>query len=116
MSENNTPENIEELLYDLDGKDEDSFVYLSDEEGNEYPFEFLDVITYNDEDYAIFFPAYDEEESGDDEDSVVILKVIANEDGSADFISSDDTATLDAVFEIFMENLRHSFEIDEEQA
>lgn len=120
MSENKTPENnkenIEELLYELDGRDKDSFVYLSDEDGKEYPFEFLDVITYNDEDYAIFFPAYDEDESGDDEDSVVILKVIPNDDGSADFISSDDTATLDAVFEIFMENLRRSFEIDGEQA
>lgn len=117
MDKNITPqnENIENTLYAFDGKDEDNFVYLSDEDGNEYPFEFLDVINYDGDDYGIFFPAYDEEESADDEDSVVILKMVGNDDGSADFVSIDDTGKLDAVFEIFMENLRRNFDLDEEQ-
>lgn len=117
MDENMIPEkeSIENLLCGFDGKDEDSFVYLSDEEGNEYPFEFLDVITYEGNDYAVFFPANEEDEDADDEDGVVILQVIPNDDGSADFVSTDDTDALDAVFEIFMENLRHSFELDGEQ-
>ena len=101
MNDNLTPEMNEE----------EEFIYLTDEEGNEYPFELLDVVTVNDEDYAVFFPAAEQED--DEETEVVILKVIAHEDGSAEFESTDDTDTLDKVYDIFMEHLRMAMEEDE---
>ena len=73
-NENITPETEEE----------DERIYLTDEEGNEYPFDLLDVITYNDEDYAVFFPSGDSEEDDEQEEELVILKVIPHDDGSVD--------------------------------
>lgn len=118
MKDNNISrdDHIEEVLSQFDGANEDSYVYLTDENGSEYPFEFLDVITYEGEDYGIFFPATEEDDDSDEEEGVVILKVIPNEDGSADFITTDDTDKLDAVFDIFMENLRRQFELEESEA
>ena len=110
MDENMTPE-----MENTDGTDEENIVYLTDEDGNEFPFEFLDIITYKDSDYAVFFPVNDGEEEDGEEDGVVILKAISNDDGSADFVSTDDDDALDAVFEIFMENIRRSFQLDDEQ-
>lgn len=107
MSEiNNTPETSEE---------ERELIYLTDEDGKEFPFELLDIIDYKDEQYAVFFPAEDSEESAEDDGEVVILKVISQEDDSAEFVSIDDEAVLDAVFDIFMENLRQAFDISDEE-
>ncbi len=99
-NENITPETEEE----------DERIYLTDEDGNEYPFDLLDVITYNDEDYAVFFPSGDSEEDDEQEEELVILKVIPHDDGSVEFEGSDDETALDAVFNIFMENMRKAFE------
>lgn len=104
MSENNTPEINEE---------EKDIIYLTDEDGNEFPFELLDIIDYENEQYAVFFPADDSDESTDDDGEVVILKVISQDDDSAEFVSIDDEETLDAVFKTFMDNLRQAFEIDD---
>lgn len=102
MSENNTPETNEE---------ERELIYLTDEDGKEFPFELLDVIDYDEEQYAVFFPADNSENNEEDDGEVVILKVISQDDDSAEFVSIDDEATLDAVFEVFMENLRQAFAV-----
>lgn len=93
--------------------EERELMYLTDEEGNEFPFELLDVIDYNDEQYAVFFPA--EESEIEDDGEVVILKVTPHEDGSADFESTDNETVLDAVFDIFMKNLQEAFSISDEE-
>lgn len=107
MSENNTPE--------INGEEEErELIYLTDEEGNELPFELLDVVDYNDEQYAVFFPADESEEDEDADGEVVILKVIIQEDDSAEFVSTDDTEVLDAVFDIFLGNLRKAFDLSDD--
>lgn len=103
MSENNTPEMMEE---------ESEIMLLTDEEGNEVPFELLDVIDYNGEQFAVFFPVEEQDENEDDGE-VVILKVTPHDDGTADMESIDDEAKLDAVFEIFMEHVREEFEAED---
>ncbi len=90
-------------------------IYLTDEEGKEFPFEFVDVINYQDQDYAVLFPAEESELADEDDGEVVILKVTPHDDGSADFESVEDTAVLDAVFDIFMENLQQAFAISDEE-
>ena len=116
MNPSNPRENdpVEEVLEKLDGANPDSYVYLTDEDGNEFPFEFLDVITYQDEDFGIFFPAQEEDDDADQEE-VVILKVIPHDDGSVDFVSTDDENTLNAVFDLFLENLRQQFELETDE-
>ena len=100
FNENTTPENEEE----------DSRIYLTDEEGKEYPFDLLDIIPYEGDDYAVFYPADESEEDDDEDTEAVILKVIHNEDYTVQFEHTDDEKVLDAVFNAFMENMRAAFE------
>ena len=102
VNDNLTPETEEEQEH----------IWLTDEDGNEFPFDLMDVIPYEGTDYAVFFPADEAEEDDDEDTEVVILKVIPNEDGSAEFEGTDDEEILDAVFGIFMENMRKAFEED----
>ena len=94
--ENNIPE--EEL---------DNIIVLNDENGEEVPFEFLDLIELDGEEYVVLLPAEeDEEEAGE----VVILKVedTENEDEES-YVSVDDEDTLAAVFEIFKDKFKDEF-------
>lgn len=83
-------------------QDED-IITLTDENGNDVDFLLLDVVEYNGDDYMVMVPMDDEEiEDSDDEDEVVILKVIR--DGEEETYSGvEDEDVLNAVFEIFQE-------------
>ena len=103
--ENNVPE--EEL---------DNIIVLNDENGEEVPFEFLDLIELDEEEYVVLLPAgeeLDEEEAGE----VVILKVEASENEEEEsYVSVDDEDTLNRVFEIFKEKFKDEFNfLDEEE-
>ncbi len=104
MNDNFTP--------DRDGEEMEPII-LTDEEGNEYFLDLLDVIEYQGDNYAVLYPSDDAEVDSDEEEGVVILKVTPYEDGSAEFDSVEDTEILDAVFEMFMENLRQAFDEEE---
>ena len=95
--------------------EEEPHIYLTDEEGNEYPFDLLDIIPHEGEEYAVFFPADESDEDDGEDTDVVILKVIHNADDSVEFEGIEDDAVLDAVFNQFMENMRQAFEEDGEQ-
>ena len=82
----------------------ENFVTLVDEEGTEMRFEVLDVITYEEVDYAVLVP--DDEEA----DSVIILRVDVDENGEEDFASEENDEILEAVFSIFAENHRDEFD------
>ena len=82
----------------------ENFVTLVDEEGTEMRFEVLDVITYEEVDYAVLVP--DDEEA----DSVIILRVDVDENGEEDFASEENDEILEAVFSIFVENHRDEFD------
>ena len=81
-----------------------NIVTLVDEEGTEMRFELLDVVNYEGTDYAVLIP--DDEEA----DSVIILKVEVDENGSESFASESDESILDAVFAIFVENNSDEFD------
>ena len=102
--ENNIPE--EEL---------DNIIVLNDENGEEVPFEFLDLIELEGEQFVVLLPAgeaQDDEEAGE----VVILRVedTENEDEES-YVSVDDEDTLNKVFEMFKEKFKDEFNfIDED--
>ena len=98
MDEN---ENMEEL---------DNIVVLNDENGEEVKFEFLDVIEYESEQYVVLLPADDE-----DNDEVVILKIEDTENEEESYVSVDDEATLNAVFNIFKEKFKDEFNFIEDE-
>ena len=91
----------------------DNIIVLNDENGEEVPFEFLDVIEYEGEEYVILLPVEeDEEEAGE----VVILKIEDTESEEEEsYVSVEDENTLNAVFEISKNKFKDEFNfIDEE--
>lgn len=93
-------------MEELNMEELDNIVVLSDEDGNEVSFEYLDLIEYQGDEYVVLLPV-DEEE-----DDVVILKVlpIPGNDEEEDYVSVDDEDTLLAVFEIFKEHFADEFD------
>ena len=75
----------------------DNIIVLTSEDGVDVRFEFLDLVEYNGGEYVVLLPA-DEEEA----DEVVILQILSGPDEEhEDYVSVEDDATLNAVFELF---------------
>ena len=85
----------EELL-----EEEIELLSLTDEEGNETQFEYLDCIEYNGKEYLILLPA------GDDSAEIVILEVEPVDEENENYLSVGDQDILDAVFGIFKERYK----------
>ena len=86
-------ENNNEIL----NEEEQNIMTLTDENGNETAFEYLDVIEYKGEEYLILMPA--DEES----DEIVILLIEPVDEENENYLAVEDEATLMAVYEIFKE-------------
>lgn len=101
MDEN---ENMEEL---------NNIIVLNDENGEEVPFEFLDVIEYEGEEYVVLLPVEEDEE---DADEVVILKIedTDNEEEES-YVSVDDEEVLNTVFSIFKDKFKDEFNFVEDE-
>ena len=83
---NNVPE--EEL---------DNIIILNDENGEEVPFEFLDLIELDGEEYVVLLPVEDDENE-DAEGEVVILKVEDTESEEEEsYVSVEDEEVLNKV-------------------
>lgn len=96
-------ENIDGLGFD----DESNIVILNDEDGNEIRFEFLDLIEYESEEYVVLLPV--DEDGENDDGEVVILKLEDADTDEESYVSVDDEATLNAVFEIFKDKFKDEF-------
>ena len=99
----------------LEDEEINNIVILNDENWEEIPFEFLDVIEYEGEEYVVLLPVEEDEE--DDLGEVVILKVEDTEDEEEEsYVSVDDEETLNRVFQIFKEKFKEEFNfVDEEE-
>ena len=99
MDEENRPEMEDEL---------DNVIVLTDENGDEVQFEFLDMIEYEDEEYVVLLPV--EQMNADEIGEVMILKVEQTEsDEEESYVGVDDEETLDKVFEIFKEKFQDDY-------
>ncbi len=83
---------------DILNDDEELFT-LTDEDGNEIKFEFLDLIELENENYVVLYPI----ENNNDE--VVILKVQETEGEQDEYLSVDEK-TLQTVYAIFKEKFK----------
>lgn len=103
MDNKNIPvgeENIEE---------EATSVILTDEDGNEVEFDFLDNIEYEGEHYIVMLPVAD-----DEDDAVVIMKVEEGETEEDDsLLTVTDEVILDSVYEIFKERNKDFFDFED---
>jgi len=88
-------ENINEIL-----PEEENIITLTDENGNETEFEYLDVIEYLGKEYLILMPA-DEESS-----EIIILEIEPVDEENENYLAIDDEAILEAVYAIFKERYK----------
>jgi uncharacterized protein YrzB (UPF0473 family) len=89
-----------------DDEEEVSILTLTDENGQETSYEFLDLISYNGQDYVILLPI-DEDDA--DDGLVVILEVHEIDEENEEYVSIEDEAVLDAVYDIFKEKYKEFF-------
>lgn len=85
----------EEILQE----EEDSIITLSDENGVETQFEYLDVVEYQGKEYLLLLPT---DESGE----IVILEIVPVDEENENYISVEDEETLNAVYSIFKERYK----------
>ena len=90
-------ENNENLIPE---EEESNLISLTDENGQETVFEYLDVIEYQGKEYLILLPADDE--SGE----VVILEIEPVDEENENYLSVNDEALLNAVYDIFKEKYK----------
>lgn len=76
-------------------ENEDALITLTDDEGNEVEFEFLDVVEYDGDEYIVLI------ENDEDADEVVILKINALDEENEEYVSIDDEEILQTVFDMF---------------
>lgn len=89
-------ENNEELLQE----EESSIIVLTDENGEDVEFEYLDCIEYQETEYMVLTPA--EEDSGE----IVILRIEPVDEENENYMAVEDEAVLDAVYAIFKERFK----------
>ncbi len=97
-----------EILEEDELTEEDStIILLSDEDNNEIPFEFLDLVEYENGEYVVLLPLEESEE----DDEVIILKLETTNEEEESYIGVDDEEVLETVFEIFKQrnNDRYNF-------
>ena len=88
------------------------FITVTDEEGCEFELEHVDTIEYKGQVYMAFFPADTDEDSGDEEESGLIILKVIDVDGEEQLSTLDSEEELEEVYDQFMEAL---FQDEEEE-
>ena len=78
-------------------EEEVSVLTLTDENGNDVDFEYMDCIEYEGKEYLVLMPMEE------DSDEIVILEIEPVDEETENYLSVSDEAVLNAVFAIFKE-------------
>ena len=81
-------------------EEESGILTLTDEDGQEVDFEYLDCIDYDGKEYLVLMPA-DQAET-----QIVILEVEPVDDENENYLAVEDEAILDAVYGMFKEKYK----------
>ena len=84
----------------LPEEEQTNILTLTDENGVDTDFEYLDSIEYEGTEYLVLMPA--DEESNE----IVILKVEPVDEETENYLSVDDEAVLSAVYDIFKDRYK----------
>ena len=88
-------------------EEETSILTLTDENGNDVDFEYMDCIEYGGKEYLVLMPA------DEDSDEIVILEIEPVDEENENYLSVDDEAVLNAVFGIFKEKYKDILTFEE---
>ena len=81
-------------------EEESSILTLTDENGEEAEFEYLDCIEYEGKEYLVLIPAEE------DAEELVILEVEPVDEENENYLAVEDEAVLNAVYEIFKDRYK----------
>lgn len=81
-------------------EEESNILTLTDENGQDTEFEYLDCIEYGDKEYLILIPAEE------DASEVIILEVEPVDEEHENYLSVSDEKILNSVYEIFKEHYK----------
>ena len=87
----------DELILD---EEESSIISLTDENGEEMDFEYLDCIEYEGKEYLVLSPAEE------DACEIVILEIEPVDEETENYVAIESEETLDAVYNIFKEKYK----------
>ena len=79
-------------------EEETSILTLTDENGQDVDFEYLDCIAYQDKEYLVLMP--------EGEDEIVIMEIEPVDEENENYLAVEDEAVLDAVYAIFKEKFK----------
>ena len=82
----------------LPEEEETSILTLTDENGQDVDFEYLDCIEYRGTEYLVLMP--------EGEDEIVIMEVEPVDEENENYLAVEDEAVLDAVYAIFKEKFK----------
>ena len=82
----------------LPEEEEVSILTLTDENGQDVDFEYLDCIDYQGKEYLVLMPV--------DEDEIVIMEVEPVDEENENYLAVEDDSVLDAVYAIFKEKFK----------
>ena len=81
-------------------EEEDSILTLTDENGQEMEFEYMDCIEYQGKEYLLLLPLEEED------NEIVILEIQPVDEENENYVAVEDEAILDAVYGIFKERYK----------
>lgn len=84
----------------------DNIIVLTDDEGNDVEFEWLDTVEVNDKTYVVVLP------TEEDSEEVVILKIESEEEEDT-FVGLEDEEEINMVFEVFKEKNKENFDFED---
>ncbi|MBQ8683411.1 MAG: DUF1292 domain-containing protein [Clostridia bacterium] len=84
-----------------------SILTLTDEDGNEVQFEFLDVVEYEGEEYLVLLPL------DEDNNEVIILLIQPVSEDEENYVPVEDNETLQTVYAIFKEKFKDILTFDD---
>ena len=81
-------------------EEEDAILTLTDENGQEMEFEYMDCIEYQGKEYLLLLPLEEED------NEIVILEIQPVDEENENYVAVEDEAILDAVYGIFKERYK----------
>ena len=86
-------------------QEEESILTLTDENGDELNFEYLDCIELDGTEYLVLMP--------EDSNEIVILEVQPVDEENENYVGVESEDTLDAVYQIFKERYKDVLEFED---
>ncbi len=86
-------------------EEEVSMLTLTDENGQDVDFEYLDCLEYQGKEYLVLMP--------EGEDEIVILEVEPVDEENENYLAVEDEATLNAVYDMFKEKFKDVLTFEE---